>query len=296
MILRCCQSFFLGASLLGITAGLKTQNKLRVFLDDRNHADSLRDRVTRSTRPLDQLGLLFDWESSEVPELDVLVPALRRPRTKSRGHRELKKSKDKVHHAHYFHGKGKGKGKSKKSGKGKGKKKSSELSFDTPSVCSKLDFRSYYFQDSGHRDRSLQFEGSECRGNALDMARAIPDLSVFVGLVEAAHLEEIFRCAGPFTIMAPTNDAFVSNQPFVDFLSNAANIDDLRTILLYHMLPGLYLAESFEEGSIPSLQGDSVSISLSPLSINQAAVSGADLLSCNGVLQVVTDVLTPRGK
>ena len=96
--------------------------------------------------------------------------------------------------------------------------------------------------------------------------------------------------------MAPTNDAFVSNQPFVDFLSNAANIDDLRTILLYHMLPGLYLAESFEEGSIPSLQGDSVSISLSPLSINQAAVSGADLLSCNGVLQVVTDVLTPRGK
>lgn len=305
MIIRSLQALLLlGILVLPATNGLRVETEVKLYLSKPllQEDSAIRDRITKHSwvgpRP-QHPPHLFLLAGSEPDDFRSKVSDLL-PQHVERTRRVLKKKNS--HHGHFFHGKGKGStkakgGKSKKSSKKKSSKATSMSPL--PNVCSKLDFRSYYLggvEQSGYRGRALQFEGAECSGNNLEVARNIPDLSIFVGLVEAAALEDMFRCAGPFTVLAPTNQAFISNQPFVDFLSNAANIEDLRSILLYHILPGLYLSEAFEEGSIASLQGNPLAISLSPLMIDQAHVSNADILSCNGVLHVVTDVLTPGGK
>jgi transforming growth factor-beta-induced protein len=213
-------------------------------------------------------------------------------------------------------GKGKGSSKSEKSKKKEKKdKKEKKHMHDLPSVCEKLDFRSYYpdssssgypgkdsFSDDddyagkGKGSRRLQFQGPGCDMNVFEVAREIPSLSTFVSLVEAAHLEDLFMCAGPFSVLAPTNQAFDANPSLTESLFKITTIEELREVLLYHILPGLFLQEDFDDGEITTLQGESVEISVSPLSIDGSSVEEADVLGCNGALQAIDKVLVPRSK
>lgn len=220
-------------------------------------------------------------------------------------------------------GKGKGSLKSCKSGKGKGKGKgSSKGSCDElPNFCDKLDFRTGVGQipppeaygalnpqnsksSKNHRglvtlqQRGLQFEGPLCETNVLDTARHIPNLSIFVSLMEQAGLDDIFLCAGPFTVLTPTNHAFAANPGLSSYLADLNHVEDLREVLLYHILPGLYLTDDFENGPIGTLQGEDVTVNVTSSSItfNGAELVEGDILACNGVLQVIDEVLIPPGK
>jgi uncharacterized surface protein with fasciclin (FAS1) repeats len=206
-------------------------------------------------------------------------------------------------------GKEKGASKSKKSKKKEKKeKKEKKHDHDLPSVCEKLDFLSYYPDVSsddysgkagkgkGSRRRELQFEGPGCDMNVFDVAKEIPSLSTFVSLIEAAYLEDLFLCAGPFSVLAPTDRAFEANPSLLDSLLEITNVEELREVLLYHILPGLYLHQDFDEGELSTLQGESVAISVSPLSIDGSFVDSADILACNGALHTIDQVLLPRSK
>lgn len=217
----------------------------------------------------------------------------------------------KGHRAHsygqYLSGKGKGKGKSEKSSSEKSEKKEKKH-HDLPSVCQNLDFRSYYSDEAylgkggkggkgkGSRSRGLQFQGPDCDMNVFDIAKALPNLTTFVRLVEAAYLEDLFLCAGPFSILAPTNQAFEANPSLADYLFSITDVQELRQVLLYHVLPGLYLKQDFDEGQLSTLQGEAITISVSPLSLDGSMIDEADLLACNGAVQAVDQVLVPRGK
>lgn len=210
--------------------------------------------------------------------------------------------------------KGKGKGSSKScksakgSGKGKGKGSSKGSCDELPSFCDRLDFRTGVGQipspeEYGHRglvaiqQRDLQFGGPLCDTNVLDTARHIPNLSIFVSLIEEAGLEDIFLCAGPFTVLAPTNHAFAANPGLTTYLADLKNVEELREVLLYHILPGLYLTDDFQNGSIDTLQGESVTVNvtLSTITFNGAELVEGDILACNGVLQMINEVLIPPG-
>lgn len=207
----------------------------------------------------------------------------------------------------YFSANGKDKGKSGKSKSEKSKKKEKKHGAYLPSVCENLDFRSYYSDTTfyghsgkgkgkGSRTRHLQFQGPDCDMNVFDVARDTPELSTFVHLIEAAYLEDLFLCAGPFSILAPTNTAFEANPSVTDHLLAITDVQELREVLLYHILPGLYLKQDFDEGQLSTLQGGAITISLSPLSLDGSVIDDADLLACNGAIQAVDQVLVPRSK
>ena len=158
-----------------------------------------------------------------------------------------------------------------------------------PDICPDLDFRS-----SVHR--RLQDDGALCDPNVLETARMKQNLSTFVALLEIAGLEDIFLCAGPFTCLAPTNAAFDALDPaLVEALLDPANVDILRDVLLYHLVPDLYLSDDFEDGSLLTLlEGQSIDVTTTPIIFNgDVELIEPDILACNGVIHVLDNVLLP---
>jgi uncharacterized surface protein with fasciclin (FAS1) repeats len=198
-------------------------------------------------------------------------------------------------------GKKKGKSKKGKSKKGKGS--------GLPHICEELDFGQDYADDDyfgkgkgkgkgkGYRkNRDLQYEGALCEPNVFDTAKGLSDLSIFVSLIEQAGLEEIFLCAGPFTLLAPSNAAFVDNPSVTKYLSETCNAKELRDVLLYHILPGLTLLDEFTQGPIEALQGDVIQVTVDPVMFNdKASVEEADIIACNGAINIIDNILLPPG-
>jgi uncharacterized surface protein with fasciclin (FAS1) repeats len=205
-------------------------------------------------------------------------------------------------------GKGKG-GDDVEGGKGKGGSGSSKG--EPSKICKNLDFRDLYYgkifgkggkgemnsnngKGKRRRERQLQFEGENCSPNALETARKNPNLSIYVDAIEQAGLEEIFDCAGPFTVLAPTNAAFQKNPALLDFLLTHPN--KLQQVLLYSIVPGFFLTTRLEPGPLETLLGENVMVKVDPTRFNQAGVVDSDILACNGVINTIDDVLLPPGK
>lgn len=156
-----------------------------------------------------------------------------------------------------------------------------------PEICDALDFRDR---------RQLQFDGALCEPNVLDTMRRNRDLSTFVDLLEVADLTEMFVCPGPFTLLSPLNAAFDALDPaLLQELLQPKNREKLQDLLLYHMVPGLELTQDLKAGPLDTLLvGQTVDVTLDPIMFNQADVVEADILACNGALQIINDVLVPQ--
>ena len=143
--------------------------------------------------------------------------------------------------------------------------------------------------------RRLQDGGEDCHPNLLETASQDPQLSTVVSLLEAADLDVIFECAGPFTAQLPNNAAFEAFDPaYLEYLMDPANLDDLQDVLLYHILPGATTSTEFTSGPTETLLvGETVDVGVSPLTFDEANVITADIPGCNGFINVVDTVLTP---
>ena len=114
-----------------------------------------------------------------------------------------------------------------------------------------------------------------------------------VQLLGAAGLVETLQGDGPFTVFAPTNDAFAALDE-ATLEAVGADTDLLTSVLLYHVLDGEVLSTDLEDGAmVPTLNGASVTISLDPVMVNNANVVIADLIGTNGVIHVIDAVLIP---
>jgi uncharacterized surface protein with fasciclin (FAS1) repeats len=135
-------------------------------------------------------------------------------------------------------------------------------------------------------------EGDNCMPNLLEVAREFPEFALTVTLIERAGLEEIFNCGGPFTGLFPTNEAWDDVDPaFLELILRPENADQLKELLLYHVLPGSYPSASLEPGPIETLSGENVEVSLNPIMFNDAGVSDSDILACNGLLYALRSIL-----
>jgi transforming growth factor-beta-induced protein len=146
---------------------------------------------------------------------------------------------------------------------------------------------------NGHR--VLQYQGERCDVNVLDVAKENPDLTTFVSLVKTAGLADLFLCAGPFTVLAPTNDAFDDLDPaLLRDLLRPRNKEQLQEVLLYHILPGYQPSTSFTAGPTETLLlGFDMQVEVDPLTFDNANVVDADAEACNGVLHTIDTVLSP---
>jgi uncharacterized surface protein with fasciclin (FAS1) repeats len=134
-----------------------------------------------------------------------------------------------------------------------------------------------------------------CKPNMYDVLLDNPDTENFAALLQAAGLTEIFLCAGPFTVLAPSNDAIEAiGQETLDELLLPENREKLQELLLYHILPGYEPSTALEPGPLDTLiEGASVDVTLPPPAFNGAEVIDADNAGCNGIMHVIDDVLTP---
>ena len=113
--------------------------------------------------------------------------------------------------------------------------------------------------------------------------------------VIAAGLVETLSGAGPFTVFAPTDDAFAA-LPAGTIEAVLADIDLLTAILTYHVVGGTTLSTDLMDGmSVETLNGESVNVTINAdgVFINEAEVIVADLLADNGVVHVIDAVLLP---
>lgn len=145
---------------------------------------------------------------------------------------------------------------------------------------------------------------SGAKPNIVELAESVADLSTLVAAVVGADLVDTLSSPGPFTVFAPTNDAF-SNLPAgtLDTLMKPENKDQLVDILTYHVLPEQVLAKDLDlfqavdtvEGQKLHVQkwGGVVQVGSSLKSEDLHKVTAADNLASNGVVHIIDGVLLP---
>ena len=130
----------------------------------------------------------------------------------------------------------------------------------------------------------------------VDVAAGNPDFSTLVAAVKAAGLVETLSGEGPFTVFAPTNEAF-AKLPEGKVDSLLADIPTLKKILTYHVVAGKVMAADVVGlDSATTVQGDDVKIAVvdGKVKLNDAAmVTATDLEASNGVIHVIDTVLIP---
>ncbi len=134
-------------------------------------------------------------------------------------------------------------------------------------------------------------------GTIVDVAAANPDFSILVAAVQKAGLAETLAGPGPFTVFAPTNDAFAAALTALGLTQEELLASpDLAGILTYHVLPAKVMAADVTSESTPAtVQGETVDVK--PVSggvtVNDATVTTADVAASNGVIHVIDKVLLP---
>ena len=134
-------------------------------------------------------------------------------------------------------------------------------------------------------------------GNIVDVAADTPDLSTLVEAVTAADLAETLQGEGPFTVFAPTNEAFEAlPEGELDRLLEPANQEELANILKYHVVEGEVMSSDLTNGQkAKTLEGGSLTVTINgqTVKINDATVATADVPASNGVVHVIDQVLLP---
>jgi len=124
------------------------------------------------------------------------------------------------------------------------------------------------------------------------------NFSILVQAVVKANLVDALSAAGPFTVFAPTNEAF--NALFATLgVSGIADLtgEQLTPILLYHVVSGNVLASQVTSGNVPTLkEGSSISIMASAMGVklnNTSNVIATDVQGSNGVIHAIDTVILP---
>lgn len=134
----------------------------------------------------------------------------------------------------------------------------------------------------------------------VDLAVSQDILSTLVAAVKAGGLVETLKGKGPFTVFAPTNEAFAALPAgTLESLLKPENKDQLVQILTYHVVPGKVMSTDLKDGmKAKTVQGSDVKIGVSKegVNVNEAKVIKADVNASNGVVHVIDKVILPPKK
>ena len=131
--------------------------------------------------------------------------------------------------------------------------------------------------------------------NILETAKAAGSFTTLSAAVDAAGLADTLNGEGPFTVFAPTDDAFAALPAgALEALLKPENKDALVKILTYHVVPGTVLAADIKAGDIATVEGGTVKLATEGgVTVNDAKVLTADVAASNGVIHVIDKVLIP---
>ena len=124
-----------------------------------------------------------------------------------------------------------------------------------------------------------------------------PSLSTFNTLVAQAGMSETLKSGGPFTVFAPTNDAFKA-VPAATLADLGKDTAKLKDVLSYHIVPGTMMAADIKNSNAKTLQGANLALAKAGdfVIVENATVVAANLGSTNGVVHAIDAVLLPPAK
>lgn len=140
--------------------------------------------------------------------------------------------------------------------------------------------------------------GTIAKPDIVETANSAGQFKTLLAAVKAAGLEETLRGPGPFTVFAPTDEAFAKLPAgTVDSLLKPENKDKLKAILTYHVVPGkVPSTEAVKLKSANTVNGKELALDASSgsLKVGKASVVKADIEASNGVIHVIDAVVLPE--
>ncbi|MFW8636810.1 fasciclin domain-containing protein [Cribrihabitans pelagius] len=145
---------------------------------------------------------------------------------------------------------------------------------------------------------SLALPGAALAGSKdiVGTAMEAGQFDTLAAALTAADLVETLKGDGPFTVFAPTDEAFAKlPEGTVDTLLKPENKDQLTRILTYHVVPGKVMSSGISDGmTAATVMGDDLTFNTSDgVKVNDATVVQADIETSNGVIHVVDSVILP---
>ena len=146
-------------------------------------------------------------------------------------------------------------------------------------------------------DEQMHSDMTTAAADIFDTASAAGSFTTLVAAVQAAGLVDTLKGDGPFTVFAPTDEAFADLQEgTIESLLEPANKDKLVSILTYHVIPGKVMSADIagKELMVESVQGSKIEVNAtSGVKVDDATVVTGDIETSNGVIRVIGKVLMP---
>ena len=128
----------------------------------------------------------------------------------------------------------------------------------------------------------------------VDTAVAAGSFKTLATALGAADLVGTLKGKGPFTVFAPTDEAF-AKIPKADLDALLKDKKKLAAVLTYHVVPGKVMAADVKAGKVKTVQGSEVTIATTGgVMVNKAKVVKTDIAADNGVIHVIDTVLMPK--
>lgn len=131
----------------------------------------------------------------------------------------------------------------------------------------------------------------------VDTAAGIEDFSTLVAAVKAGGLVETLKGEGPFTVFAPTNEAFAKlPEGTVANLLKPENKADLVALLTYHVVAGKVMSSDVKPGKVATVNGQKITLATADgkVTIDSATIVKVDVETSNGVIHVIDSVIMPE--
>lgn len=129
----------------------------------------------------------------------------------------------------------------------------------------------------------------------VDTAVAAGNFKTLATALGAAGLVDTLKGKGPFTVFAPTDEAF-AKIPKADLDALLKDKAKLTAVLTYHVVSGKVMAADVKAGQVKTVQGSNITVSTSygAVSVNNAKVVKTDIVADNGVIHVIDTVIMPK--
>ena len=128
----------------------------------------------------------------------------------------------------------------------------------------------------------------------VDTAVAAGNFQTLAAALQAAGLVDTLKGKGPFTVFAPTDEAF-AKIPKADLDALLKDKAKLTAVLTYHVVPGTVMAKDVKAGMVKTVQGSDLTIGTTGgVTVNGAKVVKADVKADNGVIHAIDSVVMPK--
>lgn len=139
--------------------------------------------------------------------------------------------------------------------------------------------------------------GTMAKKDIVETAKAVGEFKTLVTALDAAGLVDTLKGDGPFTVFAPTDDAFAKlPDGTVEDLLKPENKDQLVAILTYHVVPGKVMAGDVQgkQLEVETVEGSKLSVDgTDGVTVDGATVTMPDVAASNGVIHVIDEVVLP---